>query len=1153
MQFLKLSLLGFKSFVDATELPIAPGLTGIVGPNGCGKSNLVEALRWSMGETSAKQMRGSEMDDVIFNGTTNRPGRNLAEVTLLLDNQERGAPAMFNDHDELQVSRRIERGEGSLYRVNGRDVRAKDVQLLFADATTGARSTALVSQGKIGAIINAKPQDRRGLLEAAAGIAGLHSRRHEAELRLRAAETNLGRVDDVIETLKVQLQGLKRQSRQATRYRRLSERIREVEALLLHLKWIAARAEVEAAEGHLAQGETAVAESTRQAAVAATAQAEIAETLPELRKREAEAAAELQRFLLARDGLDAEEARVQSAHKECIERISQIENDLLREAALANDAMAALERLKEEQKILRAAREGEDEAQTQAAENLAVATTEVETLEAELNALTERVAADEARKVKLSEELHDLESRLTRIDAHQKDLAERRERLTAEAVEPEIHREAQAALAAAEACAEEAREAMETADRMRDALHEEANLARSHLHEVEAALARLRAEEAALTELSSEAALQDWTPLVDAVAIEPGYEAAIGAALGDDLNAATDASAPVHWRGATTAAERPPLPEGATPLSAYVRAPDLLDRRLSQIGVVPDAETGARLAATLCQGQRLVSREGALWRWDGFEASAQAPSTAATRLRQRARLQTLRDELVAAESRVTEQTETYQRRAAAAEEAAEGARESRRTLATAEAALVEAREAHAAFAQKSAETNSQLSALEEGSQRAATDREEAAARMHSVQAALADFGDLQEARGRVETKRQALSQRRIGMFECQAIHDRLRQEGAARTARLHAIEAEAISWQKQAEGAEEQQSQLKERRQAADEEQHRLAAMPAEIAAKREDLVARIDAAENVRKEAADRLAEGESRLAEKDKALRSAERELADARENRIRLEAQVAQATQALAVIVERIRERLECAAEEAAEVAGLQEGDALPDLTEIEEKFERYTRERERMGPVNLRAEAEAEELEERIAGMTAEREDLVEAIARLRKGIAELNREGEARLMAAFTQVDTHFRDLFTRLFGGGQAYLKLTESDDPLEAGLEIMASPPGKRLQIMSLLSGGEQALTAIALLFAVFMTNPAPICVLDEVDAPLDDANVDRFCTLVEEIGRSSKTRFLVITHHRMTMARMDRLFGVTMSERGVSQLVSVDLQDAERIRATA
>ncbi len=345
VQFTKLRLAGFKSFVDATELLIYPGLTGIVGPNGCGKSNLVEALRWAMGETSAKSMRGGEMEDVIFGGSTTRPARNIAEVVLSIENLDRKIPAHFNDNDELEISRRIERGSGSSYSVNGHDVRARDVQLLFADSATGAHSTALVSQGRVGALINAKPTDRRALLEEAAGITGLHSRRHEAELRLRAAEANLARLDDVIVTLESQLQTLKKQARQATRYRNLNDHIRRVEATLLHLLWREAAVRLAAARAALAAAETEVGELTGEAAAAATRQAGVAAELSPLRQAEAEAAAELQRLNHARTDLGQEEARVAAAQAEAERRLAQIETDMTREGALAEDARAADGRL----------------------------------------------------------------------------------------------------------------------------------------------------------------------------------------------------------------------------------------------------------------------------------------------------------------------------------------------------------------------------------------------------------------------------------------------------------------------------------------------------------------------------------------------------------------------------------------------------------------------------------------------------------------------------------------------------------------------------------------------------------------------------------------------------------------------------------------
>ncbi len=432
VQFTRLRLAGFKSFVDPTELLIYPGLTGIVGPNGCGKSNLVEALRWAMGETSAKSMRGGEMEDVIFGGSTTRPARNIAEVVLSIENLDRKVPSHFNDNDELEISRRIERGSGSSYSVNGHDVRARDVQLLFADSATGAHSTALVSQGRVGALINAKPTDRRALLEEAAGITGLHSRRHEAELRLRAAEANLARLDDVIVTLESQLQALKKQARQATRYRNLNDYIRRVEATLLHLLWREATVRLAAARAALAAAETEVVGLTGEAAAAATRQAGLAAELPPLRQAEAEAAAELQRLNHARTDLNQEEARVAAAQAEAERRLAQTETDTTREAALAEDARAADARLGAEYESLAAAAASEGEQIAAAAAAVTDAQAVVDTRESELGDLTRQIAAGEAQDAAVRRRLAELEGRVARLRQRADEIASERARLQTE-------------------------------------------------------------------------------------------------------------------------------------------------------------------------------------------------------------------------------------------------------------------------------------------------------------------------------------------------------------------------------------------------------------------------------------------------------------------------------------------------------------------------------------------------------------------------------------------------------------------------------------------------------------------------------------------------------------------------------------------------
>jgi chromosome segregation protein len=523
------------------------------------------------------------------------------------------------------------------------------------------------------------------------------------------------------------------------------------------------------------------------------------------------------------------------------------------------------------------------------------------------------------------------------------------------------------------------------------------------------------------------------------------------------------------------------------------------------------------------------------------------------RLGQRNRLSELHEALSGAESRLEEARSRFHAARQAAGDAAAAFSQAERAARRALGELDAAREDQAALVREAAALSSRLAALVEAEERLAADLAETGSELETAHAALETMSGADEGREAAARLRQRLSERRNLLVERRSAHDRLVREAAARSERLAALAGERQSWQARADGAARQLEELAERLAAAETDRQALAQRPQAIAAERTRLLDLIGAAERERNRAADALAEAEARMADADRDLKQEEAALAEAREARVRAEAHVEQAEQGCQMIAERIAERLGCRPEAALAAAGLSQEAELPELEAVTAKLERLQRERDTMGPVNLRAEAEAREVEEQIDTLRSERADLASAISRLRQGITSLNREGRERLLAAFADVDRHFQELFVRLFGGGRAHLKLTEADDPLEAGLEIFASPPGKRLQVLSLLSGGEQALAALALLFAVFLTNPAPVCVLDEVDAPLDDANVDRFCTFIEDIAHSSDTRFLIVTHHRMTMARMDRLFGVTMPDRGISQIVSVDLEHAERLRATA
>ncbi len=1151
MKFTKLRLQGFKTFVEPTEFVIERGLTGVVGPNGCGKSNLVEALRWVMGENSYKNMRASGMDDVIFSGSGNRPARNTAEVGLYLDNFDRTAPAAFNDADEIQVSRRIEREQGSVYRINGKEARAKDVQLLFADASTGARSPSMVGQGRIGELIQAKPQARRQLLEEAAGISGLHSRRHEAELRLRAAETNLERLDDVTSQLESQIDSLKRQSRQANRFKMLSADIRKHEAMLLHIRWAQAKEAEGEAESQLNQATSLVAERAQAQMEAAKAQAIASLKLPELRENEAKLAAALQRLQIARAQLEEDAGRLLRRRDELARRLTQLAEDIAREEAMVRDNAAVLERLAaEEQEIGEILGEADDraaaarEAMDEAAERLSGS-------ERVLSEITAERAEAQAARNQLEKTIRDLADRQARLAQQftglEAEIAAIDERIAA-LPDPEQKRaEVQSAEAALEEAGErlaEAEEALEEARATEVDARGPVDAARGNVNAIETEMRTIRRM------LEAGAAGGSFSPVVEDVQVDKGFETALGAALGDDLDSPADTAAAAHWRYAGDGAADASLPDGAVPLLSHVRAPDVLTRRLRQIGVVADEARALSLLESLAPGQRLVTREGAVFRWDGHVTGADAPSAAALRLAQKNRLGELEGELEAARAALAQAEARLADAGAAIRVATQVQQDAREAQRLAVRKLAEAREALDAAERASGELIRRRAVLGETRAQLEAQLEEAGDRLEEARAALEDAPDVAALDLRLSQQAASVATDRAALAEARAFHDGLAREMAERQRRLAAIAGERETWHSRAANAERHIAELRDRQAEAQEEAERIAEAPEEIDERRRSLMGELARAEEARRAAADQLQEAENAQREADRIAATALSQLAESREQRGRTEERLVSARERRLDGEARIRAALHCAPHEALKLAEHQADRPLPDPRDTELELDRLKVERERLGAVNLRAEEEQKELSEKLQAIVTEREDIIEAIRKLRSAIQSLNREGRERLLAAFDVVNAQFQRLFTHLFGGGTAELQLIESDDPLDAGLEILARPPGKKPQTMTLLSGGEQALTAMALIFAVFLTNPAPICVLDEVDAPLDDHNVERYCNLMDEMAASTETRFVIITHNPITMARMNRLFGVTMAEQGVSQLVSVDLQTAEQLR---
>ncbi|MDZ7905106.1 MAG: AAA family ATPase [Cypionkella sp.] len=1151
MRFTKLRLNGFKSFVDPTDLVIHDGLTGVVGPNGCGKSNLLEALRWVMGENRASAMRGAGMEDVIFNGAASRGARHFAEVSLVLDNSDRLAPAGFNDADTVEITRRITRDAGSAYKLNTKELRARDVQLLFADASTGSHSPALVRQGQISELINAKPKARRRILEEAAGISGLYARRHEAELKLQGAEGNLTRVDDVLENLAQQLSALTRQAKQAARYREIAEELRRNEGQLLFRRWREAdlaRTEAET----LLRARTVEASQAEAAARSAGKAREAAEDLlPPLREEEAIAAAILQRLTLQQAQLIDQETHAREMIEALKTRITELTRDAEREANLNRDAGETIARLEWELAQLTRAHEGHEARLSDSSEGARAASAALSEIETRLSDATEDAARLAARHQSAQRLAQDARARVERAEAEAARAGEASKTAESALQAAKVaYGAATAAQAEAAALVAQAEAALIEAEAARARAQTTEAQARGAKSEASGEAAALRAEVAALAKLVDRDTGAGGQ-LLDAVQVAAGYELALGAALADDLrNPEIDAGGATGWARLPDLLDAPRLPAGVQPLSAYVTAPPVLARRLAQIGIV-DAGQGADLQPLLAAGQRLVTRAGDLLRWDGLRiAGKDAPSAAAQRLIQRNRLAAARADLAAVEARLLTAAQAHegaQTLLADMSRADQMAREVRRAADTRVADLARASaraEADASIAEGKLEAAllAQSRHLDEG--------RDARATLAEAAAALAELPDLNTARALVDEVKIAVEAARITMLARRSAHDELRREGEARVRRTQDAGREVAGWKQRLDNAARRMGELSARKSEAEGELKSASSAPAEIAAKRAELSAAIAEAGQRKAKASDALSAGEGALREAITAEREAERRAGEAREMRARAEARVDAAVETVTLALERIAEEAGATPGQLLDTLKI-DPDKMHSAEHLDAEVQRLRRAREALGAVNLRAEEDAREITQEYDQLAQEKLDLEEAIKKLRAGIGSLNREGRERLLAAFDQVNANFATLFSHLFGGGEARLVLVESDDPLEAGLEIMCQPPGKKLSTLSLLSGGEQTLTALALIFGVFLANPAPICVLDEVDAPLDDANVTRFCDLLDEMTRRTETRFLIITHHAVTMSRMDRLFGVTMAEQGVSQLVSVDLKRAEALVA--
>ena len=858
MEFKKIELTGFKSFVEKTSFFIEKGLTGIVGPNGCGKSNIVEAIRWCMGETSAKSMRGTGMEDVIFSGTANKTSKNIAEVSLILDNSDKDGPIQYKELNSIYVKRRIVKDKGSRYFINDKEVRARDVQTLFADLSTGAHSPSMISQGRIGALVTAKPTDRKAILEEAAGISGLHVRRHESELRLNSAENNLKRADELKRQQEKQLENLKKQAQEASKYKSISEEIKKIEAGLYYIKLMEIEKERSSSKEIASEADDEISGLTIEINHNNNLLEEENIKLKPLRDQNIEILSKLQRLNLEFQSLEDEEKRTKTEKDRLSTSENTIEMDIEREKNIISDAQSNEKRLNEEKNDL----------------------------------------------IDTEKKYYDLEKQ-TQLD-------------------------------------------------------------------LQIATEELKKEQDKLERISKNLSLNS-----------QGKE--------------------------------------------FINYLNNINQNLENAKIYLENNENKKALDAI-------------------------------------------DNIILSVKNETKKFKT------------------------------------------ATEKNS--------------------------------INEITELTNKIK-----LSQEKYA--SALSKHHSIQTETVRRQARIKNIDIEIQNWKNLKFNSEKMAKELLSRVDKIKVEIEIIAKLPETIAIKKGQLMENTSTTENEKQSLSNQLAQAEVKYQEINKQLKIVEEKMMLARENKARSGATVEGLENRKKDLLGRIKNDLNINEKNLLINSNLKDLTTFPNVIEQEDKLDAKKNQREQLGSVNLRADEETEQYKTTIKKMEQDREDLVSAIAKLRASINELNQKGRERLLEAFEKVNRKFNEVYTKLFSGGNAKLELIDSDDPLEAGLEMLVSPPGKRLQSITLLSGGEQALTALSLTFAVFLTSPAPICILDEVDAPLDDANVTRFCALLNELTKITTTKFIIITHHALTMSRVDRLYGVTMPEKGVSQLVSVDLEKAEELVA--
>ena len=1155
MKFTRLKITGFKSFVDTTVLDIKPGLTGLVGPNGCGKSNIVEAMKWNMGEAGPSRLRAGEMNDIIFAGTKGRPSRNSAEVTLTIENNNEELLQAYTDSSEIEVSRKIEKDDGSTYQINNKEVRQRDVQILYADIAIGSRSNAIVDQGQVGKIINSKPQERRQILEEAAGISGIHARKHETELKLKSTETNLDKLEEIITNDVSRLKELSRQSNQAKRYKTISENIRKLEATILYQRWNSNKEKIEINKKQLESCTENVNQITRKIASVSLQQQNIENDLPALREENQKYSNILNKLKVEYDILIKEEESIsleKAKQKDTIKNlIAEIFNEekLFKELDIQykelttnintikiNTTDININELKENLENLKKEEAYNSEKLTESERALAYNTSQIENLQNEIVKLKLQKEETKNNLQKNIEEIKNLNT--ISKENNEKDVFLNKIDILKKKLKDEDSKEI-STLKKLDIIVEEIKNLNEKIDQKKIVLQ---NKLRS--------IDQYNASKDILTKLFES---DEKNIVINYLKFPNGFEKAIEAALGHGLKASLEKSS-IEWRNIDQQSLKS-LPEGIKSLSDYTKGvPEVLNI-LKLTGLVDTSEQGDLLQHKLIPGQQLVTKNGGLWRWDGYTHTENAKTPANQILQNKTNLIELTSKINSLQSEISNHETDILNLNSEINSSENNKIDNNAILLKINNSKIDIRSiiekeqsAMSIYIENNNVNKTKLAILE-----SSKSKNEYLFKKLSNELAIclkkelsvSQIEDLKKNINQITSKN---NEKKIELNNYFSVYQKELSAIDNRENHLNQLVNEKSRLDSQINNIKNRIKNLKYNKNHLELDIKNLDLKPIQIEKLKLKIFNEIDNLKKKSNNISEKLLNKENENKSILNELKTYNEELINYREDKARQESLLQQSIERNNEDRERIYEKLKITPDKFNEIIDL--SIETQGIEESNLALEKLIIQRERIGPVNLVAEEDSEKLRIKLEEIDKEKEDLINAINKLRSSIRAINKEARARLLEAFDEVNKHFKELFTNLFGGGEAYLNLEGSDDPLESGLELMASPPGKKLQQMSLLSGGEQALTAMALIFSVFLTKPSPICVLDEVDAPLDESNVDRFLDLIDSISKKSETRFLVISHHRLTMARMDRLYGITMQEPGVSQLVSVSLKDAEKIK---